>query len=73
MNNFFSKNIAFADKNVGLDHPTYIIAEIGANFDGDIEKAKELIRAAKACGADCAKFQSFKAEKNCITKWGLVR
>jgi len=63
MNNFFSKNIAFADKNVGLDHPTYIIAEIGANFDGDIEKAKELIRAAKACGADCAKFQSFKAEK----------
>lgn len=37
----------------------YIIAEIGANHNGDIELAKEMIRAAKQCGCDAAKFQSW--------------
>ena len=37
----------------------YIIAEIGANHNGDIELAKKLIDAAKECGADAAKFQSW--------------
>ena len=41
---------------------TFLIAEIGVNHDGDIEKAKRLILAAKASGADAAKFQTFKAE-----------
>lgn len=62
-NNFFSKEITIGKKVIGQGKPSYIIAEIGANFDGDIEKAKRLIDAAKECGADCAKFQSFKAEK----------
>lgn len=47
---------------IGMDHPTYFIAEIGANFDGSLDKAKRLIDAAKEAGADCAKFQTFKAE-----------
>ena len=51
------------DAIIGEGHPTYIIAEIGANFDHNIEKAKKLIDAAKESGADCAKFQSFLAEK----------
>ncbi|MBK8946939.1 MAG: N-acetylneuraminate synthase family protein [Ignavibacteriae bacterium] len=63
MKNYFPKQIKIGNKIIGEDYPTYIIAEIGANFDGNIEKAKELIKAAKECGADCAKFQSFKAEK----------
>lgn len=37
----------------------YIIAEIGANHNGDMELAKEMIDVAKACGADCVKFQSW--------------
>ncbi len=41
----------------------YIIAEIGVNHEGSIEKAKELIELAKAGGADAAKFQSYKANK----------
>ena len=46
---------------VGEDHPTYFIAEISANHDGDIDRAKMLIRLAKECGADAAKFQNFRA------------
>ena len=59
----FSKQIKIGDKIVGKGYPTYIIAEIGANFDGDIDKAKLLIKKAKEAGADCAKFQSFLADK----------
>ena len=37
----------------------YIVAEIGANHNGDMDLAKKLIRTAKDCGADCVKFQLF--------------
>jgi N-acetylneuraminate synthase len=59
----FQKEIKIGDKTIGKGHPVYIIAEIGANFDGDINKAKLLILEAKKAGADCAKFQSFLSEK----------
>lgn len=38
---------------------TYVIAEIGANHNGDMDLARKLIDAAKDSGADCAKFQSW--------------
>lgn len=63
MSNFFSQEIKIGSRLIGPGHPTYVIAEIGANFDHDISKAKELILAAKEAGADCAKFQSFLADK----------
>lgn len=37
----------------------YIIAELGANHNGDMELAKKLIHQAKEAGADCVKFQSW--------------
>jgi len=40
----------------------YIIAEIGANHNGDIELAKQIIDSAKECGADAVKFQSWTPE-----------
>lgn len=40
----------------------YIIAEIGANHNGDIVLAKEMILTAKECGADCVKFQSWSKD-----------
>ena len=56
---FFNKEIKIGSRMIGENHPTYIIAEIGGNFDGSIDKAKKLIDAAKDSGADCAKFQTF--------------
>ena len=47
---------------IGLDHPTFFIADIAANHDGDLEKAKDLIWLSAEAGADCAKFQHFDAE-----------
>jgi N-acetylneuraminate synthase len=41
----------------------YIIAEIGVNHNGNFLLAKKLIREAKKCGADAAKFQIFVPEK----------
>ncbi len=45
----------------GKNHPTYFIADIAANHDGDLERAKKLIYLAAEAGADAAKFQNFKA------------
>ncbi len=48
---------------LGEDHPTYFIADIAANHDGSLERAKMLIRLAAEAGADAAKFQNFSAAK----------
>lgn len=48
-------------KRVGKNHPTYFIADIAANHDGDLARAKELIYLAAGAGADAAKFQHFQA------------
>ncbi|MFZ5818695.1 MAG: N-acetylneuraminate synthase family protein [Chloroflexota bacterium] len=48
---------------IGPNHPTYFIADIAANHDGDLERAKLLIRLAKEAGADAAKFQHFQAAR----------
>jgi N-acetylneuraminate synthase len=48
---------------LGENHPTYFIADIAANHDGSLERAKLLIRLAKEAGADAAKFQNFRAPK----------
>ncbi len=45
----------------------FIIAEAGVNHNGDINLAKELVHAAKECGADAVKFQTFKAD-NLVNK-----
>lgn len=56
-------DIQIGNRSIGPGHPTYFIADIAANHDGDLERAKQLIRLAKQAGADAAKFQNFSAPK----------
>lgn len=42
---------------IGENNPSYIIAEIGINHNGNIELAKDMIDMAEECGVDCVKFQ----------------
>jgi sialic acid synthase SpsE len=46
---------------IGSNFPTYFIADVAANHDGDIERAKDLIYLAAEKGANAAKFQHFSA------------
>jgi sialic acid synthase SpsE len=48
-------------KRIAADAATYFIADVAANHDGDLERAKALIYMAAEAGADAAKFQHFKA------------
>lgn len=54
-------------RKVGKDSPTLIIAEVGVNHNGSIERGIELIESAVKAGADVVKFQTYKA-KQIVTK-----
>ena len=56
------KKINIENKIIGINHPTYFIADIAANHDGDLERAKNLIYLCSEAGADAAKFQHFTAK-----------
>ncbi len=53
--------ISIGKKEISDKSPTYFIAEIGSNFDGEIGRAKDLIWMAKECRADAVKFQHYTA------------
>jgi len=50
------------NREIGIDFPPYIIAEMSANHNGSIEKAKQIINEAKKAGADAVKIQTYKPE-----------
>lgn len=69
------------NKTIGDGHPTYVVAEIGINHNGDLENAKKMIDAAKHAGVDAVKFQKRTPElcvpdnqKNQMreTPWGYI-
>lgn len=57
------KAIQIGGRWVGGDNPTYFIADISANHDGELDRARMLIQMAAEAGADAAKFQNFRASK----------
>lgn len=59
----YKQVITIGGQQISYNDPTYFIADIAANHDGDLERAKDLIYKAKEAGADAVKFQHFLAEK----------
>jgi N-acetylneuraminate synthase/N,N'-diacetyllegionaminate synthase len=55
--------VRIRDRVIEVGAPTFVIAEIGVNHDGDVERAIGLIEAAAAAGADAVKFQWFEADR----------
>lgn len=59
--------IHIGNRTVGRGFPSLIIAEVGVNHNGSIDRGLELIEAAAQAGADVVKFQTYKA-KQIVTK-----
>jgi|SRR5215469_7735233 len=51
------------ERTIGDGYPVYFIADIAANHDGSLARAKQIIHLAADAGADAAKFQHFRASK----------
>ena len=49
----------FGSRKLGLGQPVFIVAELSGNHNGDIERAKRIIDAARDAGADAVKFQTY--------------
>ena len=54
--------MTIAGRRIADDEPPYIIAELSANHNGDIERAFKIMEAAKLAGADAIKLQSYTHE-----------
>jgi N-acetylneuraminate synthase len=52
-----AREIKLGKKLVGDGQPAYVIAEIGINHNGDLDIARQMVRAAAHAGADAVKFQ----------------
>ena len=56
------KPIQIAERTIGGEAPCFIAAEIGINHNGDLDLARDMVRAAVAAGADGVKFQNYSTE-----------
>lgn len=75
------REIQFGSRNIGEGNPTYIVAEVGINHNGDLPTAKKLIDAARISGVDAVKFQK-RTPELCVppdqrdkmrdTPWGYI-
>ena len=55
-------SIAIAGRRIAIDEPPYVIAELSANHNGKLETAMNIIREAKAAGADAIKLQTYRPD-----------
>lgn len=56
------KKISIDGRTIGPDYPPYIIAELSANHNGDLNAAVKLIEEAKKAGADAVKLQTYRPD-----------
>lgn len=54
--------IRIGSREIGVGHPTFVVAELSANHHQDLSRAKELVRAAAGAGADAVKIQTYTAD-----------
>jgi len=54
--------ISIAGRIIGQGSPTFLVAEIGINHNGDLDLARRMIDAAAEAGADSVKFQNYRTE-----------
>ena len=54
--------LQIADRRIAVDAPTYVIAQIGVDHNGDAALAHRMIDAARATGADAVKFQTYRTQ-----------
>jgi N-acetylneuraminate synthase len=76
-----TREIKIGNRWVGDGHPTYVIAEVGINHNGDVQVAKDLIKAASEAHVDAVKFQK-RTPEICVpdhqkgqmreTPWGYI-
>lgn len=76
-----NREIIIGGRPIGDGHPTYIVAEIGINHNGDLDLAKRMIEAAAKNGVDAVKFQK-RTPELCVppeqrgqmreTPWGYI-
>lgn len=55
-------HIEIDGRKIGKAYPPYILAELSANHNGVLQKALDTITAAKKCGADGIKLQTYSAD-----------
>ena len=58
--------LSIAGRKVGPEHPPLVMAEVGINHEGDVNKALQLVDAAAAVGAELVKFQCHITEKEMV-------
>lgn len=69
-------DIIINGRKIGPSHPPYVIAELSANHNGNIERAFETIKAARDSGADAIKIQTYTADTmtiDCDTEEFMIR
>jgi N-acetylneuraminate synthase len=76
-----NRQVKIGKSMIGDGHPTYVVAEIGINHNGDIDIAKKLMESAKRYGVDAVKFQK-RTPELCVppdqrgqmrdTPWGYI-
>lgn len=59
----FERRIKIGNKWIGDSEPSFIVAELGLNHNGDVKLARKLIDQAKMCGADAVKFQKRSVDR----------
>ena len=70
---YLYEQLKILNREFGLAKPTYFIADIAANHNGELSKALDLITMCSDAGADAAKFQHFRADHIVSDKGFTVR